>query len=379
MAKGLPHGIYEKVPGSKIHWIRYNDASGKERREKCGTLTAAKTRLDIRRAERHQGHQAPQLVQRVSFSVLVEEANTYAKSENDAQHAKELSYKFDLIQEDFASVPILHITKTKIMGWLDEQEDERQWSAATRNRYQAAWSFLFRVAIENKRLKENPAAGIKRRREDNQRVRWLSLEEEWRLTDTIGQKHPNYVDMFLLALHVGPRKSELLRMRAHEDYNPTSNLFRVRQKKVRALPEFRYVPATPIALAAYQRLSAGKPEGFPLCSRMRGEDEEALRDTRYWFDPCVASAGIQDFHWHDLRHSFASRLVMGGRPLAEVMHYMGHQSIQMTMRYAHLMPENHSAAVDTMMNFYRASGTEGNGTGTKTGTGTLQLVKCKRK
>jgi len=63
------------------------------------------------------------------------------------------------------------------------------------------------------------------------------------------------------------------------------------------------------------------------------------------FRSACRRAGIQDFHVHDLRHTCAAWLVNAGVPLAEVRDLLGHQTIQMTERYAHLAPENLRAAV----------------------------------
>ena len=56
------------------------------------------------------------------------------------------------------------------------------------------------------------------------------------------------------------------------------------------------------------------------------------------FVPALARAGIENLHWHDLRHTFASRLVMKGVDLRTVQELMGHKTITMTLRYSHLSP-----------------------------------------
>src|SRR5581483_6241650 len=66
---------------------------------------------------------------------------------------------------------------------------------------------------------------------------------------------------------------------------------------------------------------------------------------RMWFEIALKKAGIQNFTWHCLRHTFASRLVMAGVDIRTVAELMGHKSLQMTMRYAHLAPHHTAAAV----------------------------------
>ena len=63
-------------------------------------------------------------------------------------------------------------------------------------------------------------------------------------------------------------------------------------------------------------------------------------DVWYAFDRACESAGLTDFHFHDLRHTFASWLIMRGVPLATVSNFLGHTSPTMTRRYTHLVPKH---------------------------------------
>ena len=70
-----------------------------------------------------------------------------------------------------------------------------------------------------------------------------------------------------------------------------------------------------------------------------------MKDMRSSFAKACERAGIENFRFHDLRHTFASRLVQGGVPLYEVMNLTGHKSLSMVQRYAHLAPEFQEAAI----------------------------------
>lgn len=88
---------------------------------------------------------------------------------------------------------------------------------------------------------------------------------------------------------------------------------------------------------------ANQARGF----RVAGRDPQ--HNYRRWFNEALTDAKIKDYSWHCNRHTFASRLVMAGVDLRTVAELMGHSSIQMTMRYAHLAPQHNRAAVDRLV------------------------------
>ena len=75
---------------------------------------------------------------------------------------------------------------------------------------------------------------------------------------------------------------------------------------------------------------------------------EPYRSIRTGFEHAVQRAGIKDFHFHDLRHTFASRLVMAGVDIRTVQELMGHKTIAMTLRYSHLSPDHKRRAIEAL-------------------------------
>ena len=111
--------------------------------------------------------------------------------------------------------------------------------------------------------------------------------------------------------------------------------------------EARHVKLNSIAMAAFESLQARRVAGENRIFTST-RTKQPLNQNRHWFDDAVDKAGILDFKWHDLRHTFASRLVMAGVDLRTVQELMGHKTIAMTCRYAHLAPAHQLAAVEKL-------------------------------
>ena len=351
----LPIGISEKVPGSGIYWIRYT-AEGKKRREKVGTLSAAKDRLGLRHVQAKAGtlpNSSEPRPQKVTFAELVDDANKHLKSERTAAHAYDTAMKFNRMLPTFGKREAESITRQEVLDWLDEQAEEHEWSDTTRNRYVAAFSLIYSVAGPDgtKKLTLKPWGRITRRQEDNSRVRFLSQEEEAAISKELRERYPNYLNVFILALHTGARTSEVLRGQIG-DYNSQTGMIKIHQTKDSRKPKVRFVPMTPMAVAAYKAQAADQEKDAPLCTNRNGEP---LYEMRYWFLRALEASGVKDFTFHDVRHTAASRWVMSGVPLAAVAKYLGHSGAGMVMRYAHLQPEVNAKAISAAMSFYPAS------------------------
>jgi integrase len=111
----------------------------------------------------------------------------------------------------------------------------------------------------------------------------------------------------------------------------------------------RHVPLNSVALDAFRSLLPNMAtSNFVFLTQ---DADNYLRGNRHWFQRVLKEAGIQDFTWHDLRHTFASRLVMAGVGLRSVQELMGHKSINVTARYTHLEPSQQLAAVEKLATF----------------------------
>ena len=83
----------------------------------------------------------------------------------------------------------------------------------------------------------------------------------------------------------------------------------------------------------------------------------AIKDVKTAYDKARKKAGLEDVRFHDLRHTFASRLVQQGLPLYEVMHMTGHKSLVMVQRYSHLAPEFQERAIVALNRYGHNLGT----------------------
>lgn len=333
-------GVVERVPGSDVWWIRWTDHQGKRHLEKAGRHSDAVDLLAKRRNDKLLKKKLPEKLRGkvLTFADISKDTLAHSKEQNGERSTHELKLKLAIIGETFDSRPIEGISKKDIQDWLLDQTDEREWSPATRNRYQAAFSLTFRVAVDNEKLTVNPASKIKRKAEHNDRIRFLSDAEEERLTKVIREKWPHYIPVFLFSLHTGCRSSEQLGLR-WADIDLEQKLVTFAKTKP---GRTRHVPLNDVAVAALESIKGRRDRDAWVFLNTEGN---ALRSPRDWFDPAVEEAEVRAYTWHCNRHTFASRLVMAGVDIRTVAYLMGHATIQMTMRYSHLAPDHNRDAV----------------------------------
>lgn len=334
-------GIFEKQPGSGVWWVRYFDQSGRKRREKAGTKSAAILLYRKRKQGVLEGKKLPEKFRRpsASFAELAKDALAYAKTHK-------LSYGDDKIRMErllgwFRDRLADSITPQEMEQKLSNCEEVRGWAPATVNRYRALLSLIYRLGVRNGKIAENPARLVKHRTENNARIRFLTPEEEVRLRVALQAKCPEHWPEFEIAVNTGMRLSELYTL-TWENVSISRRLLTVPRSKN---GQVRHVPLNTPALAAFETLRRiGSASGPVFRNKRKGR----LTGPRFWFEPVLKAANVRNFTWHCLRHTFASRLVMNGESLRTIQELMGHKQISMTVRYAHLTPHHQLAAVERL-------------------------------
>lgn len=212
--------------------------------------------------------------------------------------------------------------------------------------YLSTLSHLFSKAIrEWKWCQRNPVRDTDKPPEPEGRTRFLSQDELKRFLEAIQQSDcAGFRAAVLLALATGMRRGEQLALTWDrldlESGRVTLIASTTKTKRTRT------VPLTGAALAALRehakvrRLDSNRV--FPSKDGRRGFD------FRRAFTAALKKAGITDFHWHDLRHTAASYMVMNGASLSVVAKLLGHQNIETTQRYSHLTDDYLRAEVEKM-------------------------------
>jgi integrase len=171
------------------------------------------------------------------------------------------------------------------------------------------------------------------------RIRWLKRDEARKLIAAAGtvRQAAHLPDAIIIALNTGLRRGELLALEWPR-VDMKRNLVYLEPDNQKS-GGYSSVPLNPAAKAAIKR-QQGNDEHWVFV-----HNELPIRDIKKSFATARARAGIVDFHFHDLRHTCAAWLVQAGVPIRTVAEILRHKSIQTSMRYAHLAPDNARRAV----------------------------------
>lgn len=216
-------------------------------------------------------------------------------------------------------------------------------SPATVNRSLASLSHAFTIAVrEWGWIDDNPLRKVRRLTEPRGRVRFLSDDERARLLDACQQsRNPCLYPAVMLALATGARKNEILSL-TWQDVDLKRGVITLQQTKN---GDRRGLPLTGRVLALVRDLPRRIDTPLLFPSRENPQRPVQVRDA---FLHALEVAGIEDFKYHDLRHSAASYLAMNGATLAEIAEILGHRTLAMVKRYSHLSTEHTSRVVARM-------------------------------
>jgi len=227
---------------------------------------------------------------------------------------------------------------------------------ATVNRELENLSRMFNLAIEDEMLQSNPCQKVRSLSEDNARNRYLSEAEKARLLKVLQGRSAHLRPIVIIDLQTGLRKQELLKLRwQNVDFERglihVMNSQRERTKSGKS----RSVPMT--ELSRQELLALREKAGDSEYVFVNENTKEALTDCKRAFVTALRKAGIEDFHFHDLRHTCATRLGDRGASAFEIAQVMGWSDIRMAMRYTHATGEGIRRAMQLLTQ--RKPGTNG--------------------
>lgn len=371
-------GIYRR---GNVWWIRYAGIDGKIRFESGGkTFKDAQDLLTDRKKEVKEGKE-PMPKKRIANHAFRELAEHYKAWGDGRQRGfRTKKYHIAQLEEIFGNIPLRAFTTRFVEEWQTKRMAENK--PATVNRLLATLKHMFTKAVEWEMVEEETLKRVRRVKllsENNRRLRYLSKEECKALINACC-KYASYDlshlrPIVITALNTGMRKEEILSLEWEKHIDLRHGFILLDKTKN---GERREVPINGAVREALQgvvrrldspyvfidgegkrfkdvkrsfatALKKAELERCPACNK----EKEKTESNEPGFCPNCGTKmnrlkGIKEFRFHDLRHTFASHLVMAGIDLTTVKELLGHKTLTMTLRYAHLAPAHKVKAVEIL-------------------------------
>ncbi|EOE7413474.1 TPA: tyrosine-type recombinase/integrase [Pseudomonas aeruginosa] len=390
-AKDKPYRIHDTAqPGLSIRVLPSGHASymvswGRNQAAtlgRVGVMTLEQARREAAQylAEAHE-HGAPLAVtlgRRSANSLTLRDFIDDHYSPWMATNLKSADKTLNLLNVGFASIMGKRLNEisqrdleSQRMAWLKAGNTD-----STANRKMASMRGALSRAIEWGFLTEHPMTRLKQLKTDRKgRIRYLLPDEEARLRQALDDRQetiraerdsankwreerhkarlpdlrevafPDHLKpLVLLSLNTGMRRGEVFNL-TWADIDLKNKLITVEGDTSKS-GQTRHIPMNKETMTSIEGWRKQHPRNsgyvFP------GKDGKRLDNVKKSWDALLKLARIEGFRWHDLRHTFASKLVMAGVPLNTVRDLLGHSDLAMTLRYAHLAPDSKAAAVELL-------------------------------
>ncbi len=320
--------IYKRK-GSRKWWATWNDQKGRRQRKSTGTedkdlaqVLAAKWQQESF-MEQHFG-----TIPEVPFRDALLRYAENRKRENQNSYDCNQKYQLQLLLDHFGAWMLSEIDAKLIREFSDMRRKKVKDASVLRN-------LAILKAILNRAKREGELLSVPsfpKLKPSKGRTRWLTSDEERRL---LAASSNRLRSLIAFALDTGGRRSELFKLDWRHVDLASGRITFIETKN----GEDRSIRLTERAHRIL--LTLGPRDHGPVFTY----NGRPLKDVKTAFNRARMNAGLEDVQFHDLRHTFASRLVQQGLPLYEVMHMTGHKSLAMVQRYSHLAPEYQERAI----------------------------------
>jgi integrase len=355
---------------NKTWYVDYREANGKKAHRKLGpadALTVAQAREMARdvatKVTKGESVKKEKPAEKLTLGSYLKDAYFRAASQN----LKSADDPIRKITADFATYfdkPIDELTPIMFEKWRTKRLEAGA-KAATVNRTLSTLRSALNWGIKSGLIESNPIQRLGKLKESDSRsiVRYLSDDERERLEAALisrerilqkkngGETRGEFWDYLrpavLVSLNTGIRRNTLFSL-VWGDVDFSSQPLSLRGE----ISKNGKTARIPLNDDAYDILSSWREQ-----SEKHGDDDlifpspktgDKLENARRSWEGVLREAGIENFRWHDMRHDFASQLVMRGVDLTVVCELLNHSNLKLTMRYAHLAPKQKLDAVQAL-------------------------------
>lgn len=297
---------------------------------------------------------------KIKMSTLLNLYEKYAKVNKSSYNTFD-KFAINKVRGYFGESKIANDIKQSDVEDFKKYLIEEQRKASTINKYILMLGKMYKLGIKQGDIDCNPVSEIKTLREDNYKIRFLTKDEEKALFtevtkgyEVIGRDKKEktiypYIHLeplIICALQTGMRKSEILECKKNWidlDFGFISVL-----KSKSGLE--RKIPISETLREIFEEKLNDKSNTTEYIF-INPETNNPYTDIKHSFHSVLKKANIENFRFHDLRHTVATRLVESGIDLAVVKEILGHAKIDTTMRYAHPVPKRKLEAINVLNNY----------------------------
>lgn len=347
----MAKGIYKR--GNK-YWIRYAGLDGRTVYESSGSDKFRDAEeLYIKRKKAIKDGKEPEIKKIVNhgFKELSDKYKQWIQGRHRSASSKE--YRIEQLIDHFGDIPLRRFNtlmveqyQTDLINkerYVKSRKETKKYQPASINKNISLLKAMFKKAVDWNMVEEEVLKRVRRCKqlqENNRRLRYLDNKQ---CQDLINSCEPHLKPIVITALNTGMRKGEILKLKwDNVDMKHGFILLDLTKNGER-----REIPINETLKSTLKELSRRIDIPYVFYD---AKTEKPYQDVKRSFATALRRSKIHDFKFHDLRHTFASHLVMAGIDITTVKELLGHKDIKMTLRYAHLAPSHKVKAVNILDN-----------------------------